>query len=111
MQYSSKSHGDPISGGITYSSFLIDRKETIDELIEALPLDSSGEFDKLIPFDKLTVEAAVYWLSLIGYLQKNDISRKRLGDDDDDDDEDAESLDRVHEVICELSTFCDYLTK
>lgn len=72
-------------------------------------MDSGGEFDKLVPFEKLTVEAAVYWLSLIEYLQKNDISRKRSGDDDDD--EDAESVDRVHEVIGELSTFCDYLTK
>lgn len=79
-------------------------------LIEALPLDSSGEFDKFIPFDQLTVEAAVYWRSLIEYLQTVD-NPKSKHDDDFDNDDDADSVDRVHEVIGELSTFCDYLSK
>lgn len=84
------------------------RRDSVDELIKMLPVASSGEFDKFIPFDQLTLETAIYWRSLIEYLQCNDIARKQ---NDYDDDEDAEPVDRVNEIIGELSTFCDYLTK
>lgn len=84
------------------------RRDSVDELIKALPIASSGVFDKFIPFDQLTIESAVYWRSLIEYLQNNDISRK---ENDYDDDENDETVDRVNEIIGELSTFCDYLAK
>lgn len=63
-----------------------------DELIETLPLATEGEFEKCVPFNKLSVECIVYWLSLIEYLQKVE------GEED-----------CSHDAICELSTFCDYV--
>lgn len=80
------------------------RNESVDKLIEALPLTSEGgEFEKCVPFDKLTVEITVYWLSLIEHLQS-------LGFDGNENDID-DGEDHLQHVICELSTFCDYLTK
>lgn len=87
------------------------RKQSVDELIEALPVHGNGDFEKCVPFEQLTVEVAVYWRSLIEYLQTNGDSKRRSLDDGDDDYGDTEAVDRVHEVIGELSTFCEYLTK
>lgn len=66
----------------------------MDELIDALPLTTDGEFEKCVEFSKLSVEVAVYWLALVEYLQ-------------DIDDED----DRIQDVICDLSTFCNYVNE
>lgn len=77
--------------------FTLFRTEKIDKLIEALPLNSDGEFERCIPFDKLTVEVAVYWLALIEYLQQLDPN------------EDLD--DRLGDCVCELSTFCNYLAQ
>lgn len=65
-----------------------------DEFVEALPLKANGEFEKCIPFDKLTVDVAVYWLALVEYLHDNN------------DEEDA-----LQDVICDLSTFCNYVAE
>lgn len=59
-----------------------------------MPLATEGNFAKCVPFNKLSVEVAVYWLSLIEYLQ--------TVDDDDD---------RLEDTICELSTFCNYVAE
>lgn len=80
------------------------RNESTDKLIEALPLTpEGGEFEKCVPFDKLTMEITVYWLSLIEYLQSFGLD----GDENDLDD----GEDHLQNVICELSTFCNYLSK
>lgn len=63
-----------------------------------MPLANNGDFVKCIPFEKLTVELVVYWLSLVEYIQETDIN---------EDEED----DQLQHVICELTTFCEYLTK
>lgn len=74
------------------------RNDTIDELLGQLPLTNNGDFVKCIPFEKLTVELVVYWLSLVEYIQETDAN----GDEEDD---------QLQNVICELTTFCEYLTK
>lgn len=50
-----------------------------------------------IPFEKLTVELAVLWLAVVEFIQQTDTN---------EDDE-----DQLQHVICELSVFCEYLTK
>lgn len=73
-----------------------DRKEPIDRLMDSLPLHPDGrEFGKCVPFENFTLEIGVYWATLIEYLQSID-------EDDDH---------PLHERICDLSTFCDYLDK
>lgn len=62
-----------------------------------MPLSANGEFVKCIPFDQLTVELAVFWLGIVEYVQEIDTN---------EDDE-----DQLQHVICELSTFCEYLSK
>lgn len=76
---------------------LVCRNDSIDSLIERLPLSTNGEFVKCIPFEKLTVELIVYWLSIVEFIQKTDTN------------EDEE--DQLQYAICELTVFCDYLTK
>lgn len=66
-------------------------------MLDQLPLSSSGEFVTCIPFDKLTVELAVFWLAIVEFIQQTDTN---------EDDE-----DQLQHVICELSTFCEYLSK
>lgn len=51
-----------------------------------------------IPFEKLTVELAVFWLAVVEFVQQTDTNEE--------DDE-----DQLQHVICELSTFCEYLSK
>lgn len=50
-----------------------------------------------IPFEKLTVELAVLWLAIVEFIQQTDTN---------DDEE-----DQLQHVICELSIFCEYLSK
>lgn len=66
-------------------------------MLDQLPLSTSGEFITCIPFEKLTVELAVFWLAIVEFIQQIDTN---------EDDE-----DQLQHVICELSTFCDYLSK
>lgn len=73
-------------------SIYIVRTQNVGDLIEALPLADTDDFEKCVPFEKLTVEMAVYWLSLVEYLQQTP-------DDD----------DRIQDAICELSAFCNYV--
>lgn len=73
------------------------RTDSIDNLLDQLPLSASGDFVKTIPFDQLTVELAVYWLAIVEFIQQTDTN---------EDDE-----DQLQHVICELSTFCEYLSK
>lgn len=83
----------------------------MNDLIAALPLSENGEeMEKCVPLDKLTIEVAVYWQALVEYLQSNGDAKTNNHDDDTDDD-DADSVDRVQDIICDLSAFCDYLTK
>lgn len=79
-----------------FSSFRT-RRDAVEELIKALPLTAEGEIEKCIPFSELSVEMAVYWLSLIEFLQEVNFE--------------SDDEDRLQDAICELSTFCDYLTK
>lgn len=76
---------------------LISRNDSIDHLLDQLPLSTSGEFITCIPFEKLTVELTVFWLAIVEYIQQTDTN---------EDDE-----DQLQHVICELSTFCEYLSK
>lgn len=70
----------------------------MDMLLNQLPLGSEGsEFSKCIPFEQLTIEATMFWLALIEFVQ-NSVT-------------DADDEGRLHEVICELSIFCEYLGK
>lgn len=73
------------------------RNDSIENLLEQLPLSKAGGFTKCIPFEKLSVEIIVYWLALVEYIQQTDTN------------EDEE--DQLQYVICELSTFCEYLTE
>lgn len=66
-------------------------------MLDQLPLSTSGEFVTCIPFEKLTVELTVFWLAIVEYVQQTDTN---------EDDE-----DQLQHVICELSTFCEYLSK
>lgn len=68
-------------------------QRNVEELIEALPLATEGEFERCVPFNKLTVECIVYWWSLVEHLQTID------GEED-----------FSHDAICELSTFCQYVS-
>lgn len=65
--------------------------------MDQLPLSTSGEFVMCIPFEKLTVELIVFWLAIVEYVQQTDTN---------EDDE-----DQLQHVICELSVFCEYLSK
>lgn len=78
--------------------FSLFKNDSIDELLSQLPLSNTGDYTKCIPFEKLTVEMVVYWLSMVEYIQETDANEE---------DEDEQLL----QVICELSTFCEYLTK
>lgn len=46
----------------------------------------------------MTVELVVYWLSLVEYIQETDNNQ-------------SEEDDQLQDIICELTTFCEYLTK
>lgn len=64
-----------------------------DILLAQLPLQGS-EGERLIPVEKLTVENAIYWRSLIDYVKN------------------TEALEQRHtDVISDLGTFCDYIKK
>lgn len=82
--------------------------------MEQLPLSATGDIKNCIPFDQLTVELAVFWLSIVEYVQhidaiaNDDAAAAAAGGTDDDDDEVEGQLQNV---ICELSTFCEYLSK
>lgn len=69
-------------------------------MLEQLPLAPEGEFARCIPFPSLTVELAVYWLALVEFIQKMDTSI-----------EDADVEGQLQYAICELSSFCEYLSK
>lgn len=76
---------------------LFSESKSIDELIAALPFAQSTDptaDEKVIPIQNLTIEGALFWMSLVEYIQKKN-------------DED----DRLEDVICDLSTFCDYVEK
>lgn len=79
--------------------------------MDQLPLSANGEFKTCIPFKQLTVELAVFWLSIVEYVQHIDanVNNTAGGGGGDDDDEEVE--DQLQNVICELSTFCEYLSK
>lgn len=70
---------------------LIIRNENIDDIIHALPLAATTATEKCVPFEQLTIEMAVYWLSVIEYLR---------GTNEDD---------RLGLVICDLTGFCHYV--
>lgn len=48
--------------------------------------------EKVIPFKKLSLENAVYWKTLIEFIQITDSYE-----------------DRIEEVVCDLSSFCKYV--
>lgn len=94
--------------------FLFHRNDTIDHLLDQLPLSSAGDFKKCIPFERLTVELAVFWLSIVEYVQQIDANNDNScggGGGSVDDDDENEVEDQLQHVICELSTFCEYLSK
>lgn len=73
--------------------------KSVDELIAVLELAEEtnreiGRFERCVPLRVLSIEKALYWLALIEYLQKSD----RI-----------ESDEKLMEVICDLTYFCDYL--
>lgn len=80
---------------LNFPILLIVRNENIEDIIQVLPLattaTTNNQFEKCVPFEKLTIEMAVYWLSVIEYLR---------GRNEDD---------RLGRVICELTGFCSYV--
>lgn len=73
------------------------RNDTVDNLLDQLPISKTGEFAFCIPTEELTMENIVFWQCLCEHIKRIDEN----GDDEDD---------RFHDAICELSVFIDYLT-
>lgn len=72
-------------------------------------MSAAGDFKNCIPFEQLTVELAVFWLSIVEYVQHIDATANDTAGDVVDDDDEVEG--QLQNVICELSTFCEYLSK
>ncbi|CAD7077192.1 unnamed protein product [Hermetia illucens] len=72
--------------------FEIFKRQKKDDLVATLPLEEDGEYEKCVPFEKLTVEVTLFWLGLIEYLQH-------------------ENADELDSIIPELTTFCNYVQK
>lgn len=70
------------------------RKQSVDVLISALPLETEGEQARCISLNKLTVETSLYWLALIEYLGS-----------------DGDKSDDLDFILPELTSFCDYVSK
>ena len=63
-----------------------------DDLIAWVPLDEDGEMHRLVPYEKLSMEIALYWQCLTEFLQ-------------------AELAEEHDLIVPELSTFCTYVEK
>lgn len=66
------------------------RRQSKEEIVACLPLETEDTFYRCVPHDKLNIETAFYWHCLTEHLQN----------------EMAEELDLV---IPELSVFCSYV--
>ncbi|XP_011181583.2 condensin complex subunit 3 isoform X2 [Zeugodacus cucurbitae] len=66
------------------------KRQKKNDLIACVPLDEDGEMHRLVPYEKLSMEIALYWQSLTEFLQTE--------------------LAEEHDLIVpELSTFCTYV--
>lgn len=63
-------------------------------------MSETNKFGKCVPFDKLKVEMIVYWATLIEYIQSAEF--EAIEDDD---------HGCMQQIICDLSTFTEYLSK
>ncbi|XP_058983219.1 condensin complex subunit 3 isoform X2 [Musca domestica] len=66
------------------------KRQTKEELVVCLPLETEGEFYRCVPHDNLNIETAFYWQCLTEHLYN----------------EMAEEIDLI---IPELSVFCSYI--
>lgn len=56
---------------ITFYSILFDRNQSNKHILETLCLVNDPHFGKCVPFEILTVERVVYWLSVIQFIRQN----------------------------------------
>ncbi|XP_014086147.2 condensin complex subunit 3 [Bactrocera oleae] len=68
------------------------KRQKKDDLIACVPLDEDGEMHRLVPYEKLSMEIALYWQCLTEFLQ-------------------AELAEEHDLIVPELSTFCTYVEK
>lgn len=66
----------------------------MDKLISALRLTAEGELASCMPLEMLTVESSLYWFCLAEFCSKHD-----------------DHVDRIEEILPDLSVFCSYVTR
>uniref|UniRef100_W8B3V5 Condensin complex subunit 3 n=1 Tax=Ceratitis capitata TaxID=7213 RepID=W8B3V5_CERCA len=68
------------------------KRQNKEDLLACVPLEEDGEMHRCVPYEKLSMEIALYWQCLTEFLQ-------------------AEMAEEFDVIVPELSTFCTYVEK